>query len=198
MVDLILASSSEARARMLRRAKLSFDVVSARIDESTIRTTLAAEGVPPRDVADALAEAKALKVSSRHPAALVIGADQILDLDGNVLAKAETPEELREQLSRLRGRRHRLHSAAVVAEGGRPIWRHIGEARLHVRAVSDGWLDGYIDRNWNHVRGSVGGYLIEDEGVRLFDRVDGDTFTVMGLPLIPLLSWLTLRGSIPG
>ena len=183
---------------MLRRAGLSFEVIPARIDEAEVRATLEAEGLPPRDVADALAEAKALKVSSRHPAALVIGADQVLDLDGGVLAKAETPEDLRNQLSHLRNRPHRLHSAAVVAEGGRPIWRHIGEARLHVRDVSDGWLDAYIDRNWERVRGSVGGYLIEDEGVRLFDRVDGDTFAVMGLPLIPLLSWLTLRGSIPG
>ena len=198
MTDLILASSSDARARMLQRAGLAFEAVAARVDEAAIRSSLTAEGVSPRDMADALAEAKALKVSSRRSAALAIGADQILDLDGEILTKAETPEELREQLSRLRGRRHRLHSAAVVAEGGRPIWRHIGEASLHIRDVSDGWLDGYIDRNWERVRGSVGGYLIEDEGVRLFDRVDGDTFTVTGLPLIPLLSWLTLRGSIPG
>ena len=183
---------------MLRRAGIRIEVVPARIDETAIRSTLEAEGVSPRDVADALAEAKALKISSRHPASLVIGADQILDIEGEVLAKAETRDELRDQLARLRGRYHRLHSAAVAAEQGRPIWRHVGEARLHVRDLSDGWLEAYVDRNWERVRGSVGGYLIEEEGVRLFDRIDGDTFTVMGLPLIPLLSWLTLRGSIPG
>lgn len=183
---------------MLRQAAVDFEVVPARVDEVTIRATLDAEDVPPRDVADALAEAKALKVSSRHPDSLVIGADQILDLEGQMLAKSDTPEELREQLRQLRGRRHRLHSAAVVAEKGRPVWRHVAEARLHVRSFSDAWLADYVDRNWERVRGSVGGYLIEEEGVRLFDRVDGDLFTVMGLPLIPLLSWLTLRGSLPG
>lgn len=198
MTAIVLASSSHARASMLRRAGLSFETAPARVDEVAIGDALIADGATPRDVADALAEAKALKVSARHPSALVIGADQVLDLDGEVLHKAETCEDLREQLVRLRGRRHRLWSAAVASELGAPVWRHVGEARLHVRNFSEAWLDDYIDRSWERVRGSVGGYLIEDEGVRLFDRVDGDMFTVMGLPLIPLLSWLSLRGSIPG
>jgi nucleoside triphosphate pyrophosphatase len=198
MSVLILASASEARARMLARARISFEVAHAHVDEESIRATLRAEGTAPRDVADALAEAKAAKISSRHPSALVIGADQVLDLDGEVIAKADTQDELREQLSRLSGRTHKLHSACVAAEQGRPIWRHVGEARLHVRTLSPDWLDGYLDRNWEHVRGSVGGYLVEDEGIRLFDRVDGDIFTVLGMPLVPLLSWLTIRGSIPG
>jgi septum formation protein len=183
---------------MLAAAGLAFDTAAARIDEPALRDALEAVGAAPRDVADALAEAKALKVSVRNPGALVIGADQVLDLDGEILAKANTPEELRAQLARLAGRRHRLYSATVAAEDGEPLWRHVGEARLHVRSASDGWLDDYVARNWEDVRGSVGGYLIEGEGVRLFDRVEGDTFIVQGLPLLPLLSWLTLRGSIPG
>jgi septum formation protein len=93
---------------------------------------------------------------------------------------------------------HKVHAAAVVTENGRPVWRHVSEARLHVRPLAAPWLEGYLERNWPAVSGSVGGYLIEGEGVRLFDRVQGDTFTIMGLPLVPLLSWLTLRGSIPG
>jgi septum formation protein len=198
MPRLILASSSEARRRMLAAAGLAFDTECARVDEHALRAALEAEGAAPRDVADTLAEAKAHKVSVRHPGALVIGADQILDLDGEILARADTPDELRAQLARLAGRRHRLHSAAVVTEDGSPIWRHVGEARLHVRAASSGWLDGYVVRNWQSVRDCVGGYLIEGEGVRLFDRVEGDTFTIQGLPLVPLLSWLTLRGAIPG
>ncbi len=198
MSRLILASSSEARGTMLRRAGLSFDTRSPRVDEAALRAAFAAEGTRPRDVADALAEAKALKIAGRVPDALVIGADQVLDLDGEILAKAASPEELRDQLSRLSGRAHRLHSAVVVAEQGRPVWRHVGEARLHVRKLSEEWLASYVARNWDSVQGSVGGYLVEAEGARLFDRIDGDTFTVMGLPLIPLLSWLTLRGSIPG
>ena len=183
---------------MLRRAGLSFDVVPARIDEEAIRAALAAEGSGPRNIADALAEAKAVKVSARHPAALVIGADQVLDLEGEAMGKTASPDELRVQLRRLRSRRHKLFSAAVVAEQGRPIWRQVQEARLHVRAMSDEWLDDYVERNWEAVRYGVGGYLIEDEGVRLFDSVEGDTFTIMGLPLVPLLSWLAMRGSIPG
>lgn len=198
MSDLILASSSEARARMLMQAGITFEVDAARIDEGSMRASLAFEGATPRDVADALAEVKAQKVSARHPAEIVIGADQVLDFEGGILAKAETPDELREQLGRLVGRRHRLYSAAVAAEDGKPIWRHVGEARLNMRAASESWLDDYVRRNWESVRGSVGGYLIEGEGVRLFDRVDGDIFTVMGLPLIPLVSWLTLKGSIAG
>jgi septum formation protein len=198
MPRLILASSSEARRRMLAAAGLTFDTAAARIDAPALRAALDAEGAAPRDVADALAEAKALKVSARNPGALVIGADQVLDLDREIFPKAGTPEELRAQLARLAGRGHRLHSAAVAAEDGEPIWRHVGEARLHVRSASDRWLDEYVARNWQYIRGSVGGYLIEGEGVRLFDRVEGDTFTIQGLPLLPLLSWLTLRGSIPG
>ena len=183
---------------MLRRAGLSFETDFPRVDEAALRASLAAEGATPRDVADALAEAKATKVAGRHPDALIVGSDQVLDLDGDIFTKATTADELREQIARLSGRRHRLHSAAVAVEQGKPVWRHVGEARLHVRTLSNEWLDSYVSRNWESVRGSVGGYLIEGEGARLFDRIDGDVFTVMGLPLIPLLSWLALRGSIPG
>ena len=198
MPRLILASSSEARADMLRRAGLSFETDFPRVDEAALRASFAAEGATPRDVADALAEAKAAKVAGRHPDALIVGSDQVLDLDGDIFTKATTADELREQIARLSGKRHRLHAAAVAVEQGKPVWRHVGEARLHVRVLSNEWLDSYVSRNWESVRGSVGGYLIEGEGVRLFDRIDGDIFTVMGLPLIPLLSWLALRGSIPG
>lgn len=198
MAELILASASEARARMLTLAGLEFDTIAARVDEAAIRSSLEAEGAGARDIADALAEAKALKLSSRYPSALVIGADQTLEFEGEVMGKPSSADALRAQLVRFKGRRHSLFSAAVVAEGGRPLWRHVQEARMHVRSMSDSWLDAYIARNWDAVRGSVGGYLIEAEGVRLFDRVDGDTFAIMGLPLVPLLSWLSIRGSIPG
>lgn len=183
---------------MLTAAGVPFEAIAARIDEQALRTSLESEGASPRDVADALAEAKALKVSGRNLDALVIGADQILELDGEIFAKPETSEELREQLTRLKGRRHSLHSAVVAAELGQPIWRHVGEARLHVRQATPAWLDAYVERNWEQIRSSVGGYLIEGEGVRLFDRVEGDIFTIQGLPIVQLLSWLTLRGSISG
>lgn len=198
MSNLILASSSPARLSMLTAAGLEIGSVPARVDEEVIRLSLEAEGTSPRDIADALAEAKALKISARNPAALVIGADQTLDAGGKTVSKSESLASLREQMLALRGTSHKLFSAAVVAQGGKPIWRHIGEARLHMRAFSDDWLDDYLVRNGDNLLGCVGGYMIEGEGVRLFDRVDGDMFTIMGLPLVPLLSWLALRGSIPG
>lgn len=198
MSNIILASSSPARMSMLEKAGLDIASVPARVDEEAIRLSLEAEGARPRDIADALAEAKAIKVSSRHPAALVIGADQTLDLGGKVIAKSTSMSSLRTQMHELRGVSHKLFSAAVVVQGGQPLWRHIGEARLHMRTFSDDWLDGYLARGGDELLGCVGGYMIEGEGVRLFDRVDGDMFTIMGLPLVPLLSWLALRGSIPG
>lgn len=198
MSNLILASTSPARLSMLKAAGLEIGSAPARVDEEVIRLSLEAEGASPRDIADALAEAKALKVSARNPAALVIGADQTLDAGGKTVSKSESLSLLREQMLALRGTSHKLFSAAVVVQAGQPIWRHIGEARLHMRMFSDDWLDDYLTRNGDKLLGCVGGYMIEGEGVRLFDRVDGDMFTVMGLPLVPLLSWLVLRGSIPG
>ena len=161
-----------------------------------VRDALLSEGVSPRDLADALAELKALRVSEKHPEALVIGCDQILDLAGKILSKPASLEEARTQLLELRGKRHSLLSAVVICEGGKPIWRHVGQVRLMVRDFSDRWLDGYLDRNWPDISEAVGAYKLEKEGVRLFTRVEGDYFTVLGLPLLDLLSYLSLRGDI--
>ena len=161
-----------------------------------LRDTLLAGGASPRDLADALAEMKALRISEKQPQALVIGCDQVLDLGGTVFSKPTTLSEAREQLLLLRGQRHSLLSAVVICEGGKPIWRHIGQVRLTVRPFSDAWLDGYLDRNWPDISEAVGAYKLEKEGVRLFSRVEGDYFTVLGLPLLDLLSYLSLRGDI--
>jgi septum formation protein len=198
MSHLLLASSSTTRLRLLLNAGLAVESMPPRIEESAARAALAAEGATPRDVADALAEMKAQKVSSQHPEALVIGCDQVLDHRGAILSKPETRGEARGQLGRLNGDRHMLLSAVVVAEAGGAIWRHVGVARMQMRSCSDAWLDGYVERNWSEIRHSIGGYLIEAEGVRLFSRIEGDTFTILGLPLIELLSWLTARGTLPG
>lgn len=195
-VTLVLASGSPTRLHLLRRAGVAVQPDAPRLDEAAIRDSLVAEGASPRDIADALAEMKALKVAARHPGALVLGADQVLDLDGEVMGKPADRAETRAQLLRLRGRRHRLHSALVLVADGAPQWRHVGEARMTVRDLSEAWIDAYLDRNPD-LTGTVGGYLLEGEGIRLFSAVDGDYFTILGLPLLPLLQYLDLRGVLP-
>lgn len=195
---LILASTSEIRQSLLRNANVPFTAQAAAIDEESIKAALVHEGARPLEIADALAEGKARKISARFPEHLVLGCDQVLDFEGTILSKPKTPDEARDQLILLRGKRHKLLSAAVIYHDREPIWRHIGEVRLHMREVSDHYLDGYLHRNWDSIRHSVGGYKLEEEGVRLFDRIEGSYFNVLGLPLLELLSYLALRGDIDG
>ena len=190
----ILASGSEIRQQLLRNAGVQFSVQPARVDEEMMRDALLAEAAPPRDIADALAEMKARKVSEKDPAALVIGCDQVLSFDRKLLSKPVSPEDARNQLAQMRGKRNELLSAAVICEAGKPVWRHVGTVRMMMHQVSDAYLDDYIQRNWQSIRHSVGAYKLEEEGVRLFSRIDGDYFTVLGLPLLDLLSYLGLRG----
>ncbi len=194
---LILASGSTVRAKLLSGADVPFEVQPARIDEDAMRAALQAEGATPRDIADALAEQKARKVAMKHDDRLVLGSDQILALGPEIFTKADSPEGLRHQLSKLNGQKHVLYSAAVIYDAGKPVWRHVGVVRMHMHTLSDTFLDDYIDRHWDQVRHSVGGYHFEGAGARLFHRVEGDYFTVLGLPLLELLSYLALRGFIP-
>lgn len=196
MTHIILASASTIRRQMLENAGIRVDALPARVDEDTIRAALEAEGAKPRDIADALAEMKARKLGERHPSSLVIGCDQILHYDGETWGKPETPDAARSQLQRLRGRTHRLVSAVVLYEQAKPVWRHVEEASLTMRSFSDGFLDDYIARNWDDIRHSVGAYQLEREGARLFAAVDGNHFTILGLPLLPLLNYLSQRGFI--
>ncbi len=193
---LFLASGSAIRLQLLRAADVLVVPVSPRVDEDAIRASLQQDAASPRAIADTLAEMKARKVASQNPESLVLGCDQVLDFDGVVWSKPQTPAEARTQLLALRDRQHTLLSALVLYDENQPIWRHIGQATLTMRAFSDDWLDGYIDRNWDNIRHSVGGYLLEAEGIRLFSAIDGDYFTVLGLPLLPLLGYLGQRGFI--
>lgn len=193
MLALTLASASEIRATLLRRAGLDIVTAPARIDEEAIRAAMEVEGASPRDVADTLAEMKARKVAERR-GGLVLGCDQVLEIEGGILGKPADIDAARAQLRRLSGKPHRLLSAAVLYEGQRPVWRHVGTVRLTMRTLSDGFIEAYLARNWPGVGDSVGAYKLEEEGVRLFTRVEGDYFTVLGLPLLDILGYLIDRG----
>ena len=194
--NFILASGSAIRTQLLRQAAVDHTVEVPRIDEAMIKESLVSEAVSPRDIADTLAEMKARKISEKHARALVLGADQVLEHRGTLLSKPADPADAVDQLRSLRGDRHSLLSAAVICEDGKPIWRHVGQVRLRMRDASDAYIDDYVSRNWGSIRHAVGSYKLEEEGVRLFSHIDGDYFNVLGMPLLELLNYLTLRGEI--
>ncbi len=194
--DLILASNSTSRAKLLRNACVRFKAVNAQVDEEMIKLTLATECTTPRDTADTLAEFKARKVSASHPGALVLGCDQVLDFQGKVFSKPRSCNDARSQLWDLRGNRHQLFSAAVIYRDGQPLWRFIGAARLTMHNFTDAYLNEYLMRNWDGVKHCVGAYKLEGEGVRLFEKVEGDYFTILGMPLVEILSYLTRQGEL--
>lgn len=193
---LILASASEIRARLLANAGLQVALHPARIDEDAIKAAILAEGGHPRDLADALAEMKALKISDRFPQALVIGADQVLEVRGQIFSKPASPQEAAEHLAALSGQTHRLLSAVVVCHEGRPLWRHVGEVRLTMHPLTSAEIDAYVARTWDSIRHAVGCYKLEEDGIRLFSAIEGDYFTILGLPMLPLLNWLRVRGEM--
>jgi septum formation protein len=166
------------------------------VDETVLKRGLLGRGASPREVARFLAEEKA-KAASLEATGLVIGADQTLDLGGALMDKAESLDEARAHLVSLRGRTHHLHSGLAVAEAGEIVFSTVETATLSVRAFSDAWLDGYLVRNGEQLLGSVGAYQLEGEGVQLFERIEGDYFVVLGLPLLALLGFLRDRGVLP-
>lgn len=193
--SLVLASGSRSRRQMLDAAGVTFDIAPADVDERTIRETLQADnsGIEPADVAEVLARAKAETVSRQRPDALVIGADQILALDEEIFEKPADLAGARRHLQKLRGRTHQLHSAVVLAKGGEVIWAQVDTASLTMVAVSADFLETYLARAGTVVCDSVGAYQLEGLGVQLFERIEGDYFTILGLPLLPLLAELRTR-----
>lgn len=196
---LILGSGSATRRKMLRNAGISFEVTAADVDEAILRDELTANDpqITPADIATALAAAKALAVSRRHPDGLVIGSDQVLDLDGEILTKPQDAAGVRTTLQKLSGKTHALHAAVALALGGTIVWSNLDTARLTMRPLSAQFIEGYVARVGEQVCQSVGAYQIEDLGIQLFQRIDGDHFTILGMPFLPLLSELRERGVIP-
>ena len=193
---IILASASDIRSQLLRNADIEHEVIPARIDEETIKASLALEGATPRVMADVLAEQKAKKISVKYPNAFVIGSDQILDFQGQACSKSLSAECLAEFLTKLRGKNHTLYSAAVIYRDGRPVWRHIGKVTLAMRELSQDYITEYVSSEWENVRYCVGGYKIEDKGLRLFDKIDGDYFVILGLPMLELIRFFELNGEL--
>ena len=196
--ELVLASTSPFRRRMLEAAGLSFRVVAPEVDEGAIRRRLsdAASKPAPPAIAETLARAKAEAVSDRHPEALVIGADQVLALGEEILSKPKDVAAARRQLEHLRGKTHNLFTAVALAERGKCQWAHVDTAMLTMRGFSDRFLDRYVAEGGEGLCRMVGAYEIEGRGVQLFDRVEGDTFGIVGLPLLPLLAELRAREAI--
>lgn len=195
---IVLASGSASRRAMLEAAGVPFEVVRPQVDEDAAKEALKAEGIEARGLADALAELKAVAVSRRMPGRTVIGSDSVMALaDGAMLDKPDSRERAAEQLRRMRGGTHRLVSAVVGARDGAPVWRHVDVAKLHVRDFSDGFLESYLDAEWPAISGCVGCFRIEGPGVQLFSRLEGSQFTILGMPLMPLLGWLRDVGDLP-
>lgn len=193
---IILASTSASRRTMLAAAGIPFETDAPHVDEDAVKAACA--GWPVRDIADRLAELKATKASARHPGRFVLGADSMVALDRIThLDKPGSMAGLAAQLTALRGRSHQLISAAVIARDGQAIWRHVDHATLHMRAFSDAFLDAYVTDHAHAVQDSVGGYHLEAAGTQLFTRIDGDYFTIRGLPLLPLLGFLRQHGLMP-
>ncbi|MEM9044136.1 MAG: Maf family protein [Pseudomonadota bacterium] len=193
---MILASQSASRAAMLRNAGVRIETQPARIDEAAVKAAMLNEGATARDVADCLAEMKALRISARRPEELTLGADQVLVCDGEMFDKPADMAAARTHLQNLRGRTHQLHSAAVIAQRGEPIWRHIGTARLTMRPFTETFLDDYLAAFGETALTSVGAYHLEGLGAQLFQKVEGDYFTILGLPLLEILGFLRARGEL--
>ncbi|QAY76891.1 septum formation protein Maf [Sphingosinicella sp. BN140058] len=193
---LLLASKSNARRSMLEAAGISFEAVDAEVDEAAAKAGLEGAGFDPRGIAEELAQLKALSVDFGD-GDLVLGSDQTLEAaDGTMLSKPASRGDALAQLRFLSGATHRLHSAAVVAEAGEAVWWHCETVEMTVRPLSDAFLERYLDVEYEAIRWSVGGYRIEDMGVQLFERIQGSHFAILGMPLLPLLSYLRERGLI--
>lgn len=195
---IVLASSSPFRKTLLSNAGIRFEAESARIDEREVEKTIDDSGLTPQDLALILAEAKARDVAKRNPEALVIGSDQTLSLGDQVFHKPENIDDARRRLLQLSGETHELNSAVVICRNETVVWRHVSIARMTMRKLDPGYIGRYLAEAGDAVLSSVGGYQLEGPGIQLFDKIEGDYFAIIGLPLLPLLAELRQLGAIDG
>lgn len=192
---IVLASTSASRRAMLTAAGVAHEALPAHVDEDAVKAAMGE--VAPRDLADALAEMKALKVSQRVPGTLVLGGDSVVAIeDGTLLDKPVDRADAERHLRLLSGKRHDLYSAAVIAENGQALWRHVDRARLWVRPLSEQFIAAYLDAEWPAISGCVGCYRVEGPGVQLFSRIEGSHYTILGMPLLNILDYLRTRGQL--
>ena len=195
MTQVILASASQSRADVLRRAGVHCETIPSRLDEDAAKLAMRSEGLKPHDQAMRLAELKAQKVSSQT-SGLVIGGDQMMSLGADVFDKPKDMAEASATLRTLQGRTHTLETAIVVAEGGSIVWRHLAQPKLTMRGLTDREIGAYLGCVGEDILSTVGAYKLEAEGVRLFSEIEGDFFSILGMPLLPLLDYLGERGAL--
>ena len=188
--EIVLASSSETRSSLLKNAGIRHKLVAPLIDEEAITAALLQDEIPPRDVADTLADMKAKKIGIRFPCSLIIGCDQVLVFKNKLYSKPKTRTDMKLQLNSMKGKSHELLSAAVIYRQGLPIWRHIGKTRVTLRERSKNFIDAYVRDNWETTKSCVGGYKIETNGVQLVEKIEGDFFNILGMPLLEILNFL--------
>ena len=194
-MSIILASGSAIRRQIMTDAGIDFEVITKPVDEAAIKESMLAESARLRDIADALAEAKSMRVSRIHQG-LVIGADQIMVMNDQLFDKPKDIEEARERLKLMRGKTHYLMGAVVICENGAPVWRHMAKTKLTMREFSDEFLENYLEAEGDLVTKSVGAYRFEGLGAQLFSHVEGDFFSILGLSLLPVMDYLRIRGAI--
>lgn len=193
MPEIILASGSASRRALLAGAGVEAESVKPNVDEDAAKAVMRADGLSVRDQAMQLAELKAIKVSRARPG-LVIGGDQMLNLDGEAFDKPPTLAAAKQHLQKLSGKSHHLETAIVIAEDGAPVWRFLARPKLTVRTLSDEFIERYVDACGESLLSTVGAYQLEGQGAQIFTQIEGDYFSILGLPLLPLLDYLRVRG----
>ena len=193
-MQLVLASSSLARSQVLNNAGVVHEILSPQIDEDSVKVAMLADGYSHCDIADKIADMKARKVSLQRAESYVLGCDQVLSFAGSLYSKPETKFNLKTQLREMSGKTHQLISAAAIYKDMQPIWRHVGVATLSMDLLSDSVIEKYVEKNWDTIKFCVGGYEIERRGVQLFNKIQGDYFCILGLPLLEIMNFLKVRG----